>query len=257
MYRSKVYRERPLETVLAEAKWAAAQFPKTRKIFLADGDAWTLPTDYLLELLRELGSLFPDLMRVSAYAWPLALRKKTDRELAQLSQLKLNLAYVGVETGSAALLKKITKGSSPEIHAEAIERFREAGVKVSATVILGLGGKTHWKEHIDETVELIEKAPPRFVSTLQLGLSPEIEDEFYRKFKEPFQPQDDLGMLVEQQRFLSLLNPPRPVIFRSNHASNSLALAGVLPKDSARLVKEVEEALMGQRRLRPRNLRGY
>jgi hypothetical protein len=41
-----------------------------------------------------------------------------------------------------------------------------------------------------------------------------------------------LAILKEQERFISGLNPPQPVFFRSNHASNALALAWNLPRDN-------------------------
>jgi len=47
---------------------------------------------------------------------------------------------------------------------------------------------------------------------------------------------DDLAILQEQERLISGLKPPQPIIFRSNHASNALALAGNLPKDKEKLL---------------------
>jgi septal ring factor EnvC (AmiA/AmiB activator) len=88
-------------------------------------------------------------------------------------------------------------------------------------------------------------------------LDPMIDDEFHRKFREPFQQQDDRGLLTEQARLIQRLNPPAPLTFRSNHASNALALAGELPKDRKRLLAQLELALAGAVRLRPEWLRGY
>jgi len=47
------------------------------------------------------------------------------------------------------------------------------------------------------------------------------------------------------------------VIFRSNHASNCLALAGTLPKDGARLVGQVRAAQESMDMLRPRAQRSF
>jgi hypothetical protein len=63
-------------------------------------------------------------------------------------------------------------------------------------------------------------------------------------------------MLAEQELFLSLLDPPRPVIFRSNHASNCLPLAGTLPKDRAALLAVLAAARSGAAPLRPGWIRG-
>ena len=130
------------------------------------------------------------------------------------------------------------------------------GFKVSGTVILGLGGIHHWQEHIDGTIELLNSAPITYLSTLQLYLEEDIREEFETKFGEPFQMPDDQAILKEQQRLISGIDPPKPVIFRSNHASNALALAGNLPKDRTRLLEQIKEALDGDRPLRPDYLRG-
>lgn len=139
---------------------------------------------------------------------------------------------------------------------EALLRAQESGMKVSATVVLGLGGHTYANEHIDGTIELLNSAPVTFLSTLQLYLDPSIIDEFQRKFGEPFQMPNDQMILKEQERLIAGLNPPQPIIFRSNHASNALALAGNLPKGRDRLLLQLREAMNGQRPLRPPHIRG-
>jgi len=70
-----------------------------------------------------------------------------------------------------------------------------------------------------------------------------------------FGPQDDAGVLEELALLLALRDPPRPVIFRANHASNCLAWAGTLPKDGPRLVDMVRAAQAQKATLRPRHLR--
>ena len=62
---------------------------------------------------------------------------------------------------------------------------------------------------------------------------------FIKNFDGEFELLSTKEMLEEQKYFLELLNPINKVIFRSNHASNSLALAGTLPKDKNRLIDEV------------------
>ena len=130
-------------------------------------------------------------------------------------------------------------------------------MKVSATVILGLGGRELWRAHIDATAALASQVAPTYLSTLQLGLEPGQREEFLRKFREPFAFQDDAGILEEQACLIGGLDPPGPVIFRSNHASNALPLAGTLPKDRDRLLAEIAAARAGQVGLRPPWARGY
>jgi radical SAM superfamily enzyme YgiQ (UPF0313 family) len=140
---------------------------------------------------------------------------------------------------------------------EGLRKAKEAGLRISATVILGLGGQNYWQEHIDGTADLVNQVALDYLSTLQLGLDPMIREEFFKKFREPFVPQDDFGMLEEQTRLLQRLEPPAPLVFRSNHASNALALAGTLPQDKEKLLALLGLASQGQVGLRPFWVRGY
>lgn len=163
---------------------------------------------------------------------------------------------MGVESGDTDILKRITKGASPKGIIKATHKAKEAGIKVSATVILGLGGQAYWQEHIAGTAALMNEAAPNYLSTLQLHLDPVQEADFRHKFGEPFEYQSDDAILVEQETLLQALAPRTPVIFRSNHASNALPLAGTLPKDKDRLLATVAMARQGKVSLRPQHFRG-
>jgi len=251
MYKTKSYQARPLDQVFADIEAAARDWPDAHRVFLADGDALTLPMDNLRAILDKLAKTFPRLARVSAYATPKNLIDKSIEDLIALKQGKLSLVYMGIESGSTPVLKRIIKGASQRTHGMALAQASAAGLKVSATVILGLGGRKDWRTHIEGTAELINSTPPNYLSTLQLGLADNVVAEFMAGQDADFEMQDDVGILTEQDYLLSLLDPPKPVIFRSNHASNCLPLAGNLPKDAARLRLEVAAAVAGQRHLRP------
>jgi len=256
MYRGKRYQARPLEQVCADIDAAARDWPDARRVFLADGDALALPTPHLLQLLDYLALRLPRLVRVSCYATPANIRRKPAPELAQMRARRLSLLYVGIESGSPLILRKITKGATPRSIAAALHQAHAAGMKVSATVILGLGGREYSAEHIANTVALLNAAPLTQLSTLQLYLDDGMQSEFARKFGTPFALPDDHALLDEQRRLVAGLMPPQAIVFRSDHASNALALEGVLPKDRVRLLAQLDEALAGRRPLRPPHRRG-
>ena len=256
MYKSKKYTARSLEDVFNDIDRAAEVWPDAQRVFLADGDALTLPIEMLLKILERLEVQLPGLNRVSCYATPVNILRKSPRELTLLKENKLTLLYLGIESGANRILKKITKGATRRSIAESMHKAREAQLKVSSTVILGLGGRRYWEEHIEGTLNLLNQAPTTYLSTLQLFLEREVEGEFARKFGEPFLPQDDIAILHEQARLISSLNPPSPVIFRSNHASNALALAGNLPRDREPLLAKIYQVLKAGKGMRPLHLRG-
>lgn len=257
MYKTKSYEVRDLEDVYKDIDTLAQHYPNANKIFLADGDALSLPSEHLLTLLEYLGKSFPRLSRVSTYASAQNILGKSKKELEILCKAKLNLFYYGIETASDLLLKKITKGVNQEQIITSLNRATEAGVKISATVILGMGGEKYSDLHVKETVKIVNATKVNYLSTLQLGLEDDAKENFYKHFDDFSMPNDE-QILEEQKRFLELLEPTNKVIFRSNHASNALHLAGTLPKDKERLVQELEMALhVGKSAFVPEVFRGF
>lgn len=256
MYKTKKYQERKLEDIYKDIDTFAKSYPTVHKIFLADGDALALPMDTLLQILKYLQNSFPKLRRISTYASTQNLLEKSVEDLTLLQANRLNLIYYGIETGSDIVLKKITKGVTQKNIIESLNKVPE-GMKVSATVILGIGGEKYTDEHILGAANIINNTAVNYLSTLQLGLEDDAKENFYKHFND-FTPLDDYQVLNEQKRFLKLLEPTNRIIFRSNHASNALHLAGTLPKDAQRLVEQVDEAIsIGGSAFIPNAFRGF
>jgi radical SAM superfamily enzyme YgiQ (UPF0313 family) len=257
MYKSKKYQVRKIEDIFKEIDTLANMYPDANKVFLADGDALSLPTGYLVEVLQYLKSSFLKLGRVSVYATAQNVLEKSDQELQLLRENYLNLIYYGIETGNDELLKKINKGVTASQIIESLNKASRANIKISATVILGIGGEAYTYEHIKDTAAIINNTTVNYLSTLQLGLEEDVRERFLKHF-DNFKILNDYQVLDEQKRFLELLNPINKVIFRSNHASNAFHLAGTLPKDTMRLLQELGLALaIGERALVPNRFRGF
>lgn len=256
MYKTKKYTEKSLEAIYKDIDTLARRYPEARKIFLADGDALALPMTTLLNVLNYLQVAFVKLGRVSTYASAQNLLEKSAHDLELLAANKLNLIYYGIETGNDLILKKITKGVSQSDIIKSLNKVPK-GMKISATVILGIGGVKYTHEHITATAHVINNSAVNYLSTLQLGLEEDTKDNFYKHFDD-YSPLNDFQILDEQKRFLELLNPESQIIFRSNHASNALHLAGTLPKDKSRLLKELNMAInIGSDALIPNRYRGF
>ncbi|MFT7003143.1 MAG: radical SAM superfamily enzyme YgiQ (UPF0313 family) [Sulfurimonas sp.] len=257
MYKTKSYEVRAIEDVFKDIDILSSMYPDARKIFLADGDALSLDTDYLLKLFTYLEEAFSRLGRISVYASAQNLLNKSSQELEKLKENGLSLIYYGVETGSDIVLKKITKGVSQSQIIESLNKASDASIKISSTVILGIGGLKYSDEHIHGTSEIINATRVNYLSTLQLGLEEDAKENFYKHFSD-FEMLGDTELLKEQKKFLELLSPTNKIIFRSNHASNALHLSGNLPKDKQRLIQELDSALsVGEFSFIPKIFRGF
>ncbi|MBO5168223.1 MAG: radical SAM protein [Phascolarctobacterium sp.] len=221
----------------------AAHFGKdrVRRVFLADGDALVLPTAKLLKILQALRDTFPKLQRVSSYAAPKDILRKSEDELRQLKEAGLQLLYYGMETGDDATLKAVNKGVNGEEAVEAGRRVTASGMKLSIMVILGLAGKEGSYRHAIETAKAINIIQPTMWSALCLMLyrGSELLEQFERGEFNPLSPAE---CMEELYTIMENVNLPadKHCLFRSNHISNYIPLAGTLPKDKQKLLAEIK-----------------
>ncbi len=255
MYKDKRFHVKSEESFLEEIDIAAAENPSARRIFLADGDAMVLSTGRLERILDRLDSSFPRLQRVTAYANPANLLGKSAEELGRLRERKLSVLYYGIETGDPELLVKVNKGATPDEMAEGCSRATEAGIKLSVTVILGLAGKEGGLQHARMTAALLNRIEPRYLSALTLMLGP-WKESYASSMGPGFEFNSALDDVRELRVLVAGLEADK-CIFRSNHASNYLALKGTLLKDRAALLDEIDRALDDpDGHLRPEWVRG-
>lgn len=240
MYKGKSFTAKSWDELRSEIDEAARLMPDTRRVFLADGDAFVLSTPRLEQILDYLNSSFAGLQRVTAYANPSNLLVKSVPEMARLREKGLTVLYYGVESGDPTVLEKIDKGATCEEMAEGCAKAHEAGLKLSITVILGLAGRMGSARHAERTARLISTIGPRYLSALTLMLGP-YEQEYGARMGEDFEfntPADDLAELRTLVRMLDV----ERCIFRSNHASNYLPLKGTLKKDREKLLEVIDRA---------------
>ena len=257
MYRTKTYSERPWEEIQREIDITSKLYPGTKRIFLADGDAINLSTERLVEILEYINKKFPSLERISSYAMPKNLLQKTSAELKTLRTAGLKMLYVGIESGSDKVLKKITKGATYKTIVESCKKAKESNYVLSCMIILGLGGKKYTYEHIEETAKIISEVSPEYIGALNLHLDDSLYNEFMTKFKEPFEFLDDLQILNEIELLISKINPSSPIIFRANHASNVYSIKGTLPQDKVNILELISKLKKHPDMLKPKILRRF
>jgi radical SAM superfamily enzyme YgiQ (UPF0313 family) len=255
MYRDKAFRVRDIDETLADIRSAAKSFgANVTKVFVADGDALVLDLSHWEAILPACRDAFPRMKRISAYATAMNINAKSDEELQRLRELGLSLLYMGPETGDDVTFKRIAKGSNFDAHVGASRRAHDAGMEVSAIFLLGAGGAERSKEHAEASAKLITDMDPEFVSALTLTIipgTPIAKMQAQGKFTLP-----SVARMLEELRTVVAAASPTDAIFRTNHASNYLPLAGRLPQDRDRIVEALDKALSGEIALRPEWARG-
>lgn len=215
-----------------------------RKVFLADGDALVLPTERLLKILYTLKKYFPNLEKVSSYAAPGDILRKSVDELKQLREAGLQLLYYGMESGDSQTLKDIRKGVNGEQSIEVGKRVRAAGMDLSIMIILGIAGVPGSERHALATAHAINEIKPNYLSALSLMLyrGSELKDQFERG---EFTPLPPYGLMEELKVIVEHLDFPETehMVFRSNHVSNYIRLAATLPRDKDLLLKDIDRSI--------------
>ena len=256
MYRDKPeFSLRNLDEILEDMEMAAARSgAHIRKLFVMDGDALCMPMDRWRVILKRAYELYPNLRRVSCYAMASNILEKTSEEMGELRQLGLKQLYIGPESGDDITLKRIAKGSTADQHIEAAKRAKEAGMKMSVIFLLGAGGVERSQEHAKASAELASSMDPDFLSALTLTVIPNTPMERMQE-KGRFVMPDKRMLLEELYTFIEHSNPTG-AIFRTNHASNYLPIAGTLPHDKDPMLDIIAGALEGKVGLRPEWRRG-
>ncbi|MFB0920681.1 MAG: radical SAM protein [Oscillospiraceae bacterium] len=256
MYWDKKFRMRSFEEAYRDLQEARREHLSVERIFFADGDALCLATDKLLPLLGAVKALFPECTRVGIYGRADNILRKTDEELIALRDAGLGIIYLGAESGSAEVLRRVNKGETPENMIKAVHRAETAGIPVSVTFISGLGGRELMEEHAVETGKMIGEMSASYVGLMTLMIAPgsSISEDIQTGKFEPLTTQD---VMRELELILTNANCAKDCVIRSNHASNRLVLKGTLPEDRDRLLEQVHRAMKDEKMLRPDRYRGF
>ncbi len=242
MYKDKVFRVRSEEDVFEDLRQARGIYKDVKRIFLGDGNALALKTERLTRILDHIQVLFPECQRVSLYAAPKDILRRSEEELLKLKSKGLGILYMGIESGSDQVLVAINKGVSSEEIIKAGQKAIRLGLVLSTMIISGLGGVDLWREHALESARVLSAINPQYISLLTLMIEP--QTPLYTSVERgEFQLLSPHLVLEETRLFIEKLNVTH-CQFRSNHASNYIALKGQLPHDRGALLLTLEKALL-------------
>lgn len=255
-YQGIKFRIRPFADVKADIDHIASHYSRSvSRIFLENGDAMVLAQSSLVQILKYLKESFPNLERVGSYGNAPSLLRKSLQQLRELKGLGLSIIYLGVESGDDGVLKRINKGVDHARMVEAGKRVREAGIALSVSIILGMGGLEASERHALATGRILTELDPEFASALTLTIRE--NTPLYKEWQEGefhpvsiFQYLQELKIILETAKLTNCF-------FTSNHASNYLALRLKLPGEKEAGIKLIDEVLAGKHRnlLRPEHLR--
>ncbi|MGE5422420.1 MAG: radical SAM protein [Ignavibacteriales bacterium] len=242
MYKDKKFRIRSLQEIKTDIQMAKQHYGDLEKIFLCDGDAIAIETDMLLEILDELKQTFPSLRHVGAYVGPESTLSKSMSELTALRAAGLTKGYLGVETGDERLLKEVHKGVTYQEMLQAGSNLVNAGINLSAMVLLGLAGKGPRSiEHALATAQIVNEMKPQYLAALTV--TPVPNTVLFKQYQagefqllDPFETLEEMKAIFENITIDNLK-------FVGSHASNYLPVKGTLQKDKEDMLRLVSQVL--------------
>jgi radical SAM superfamily enzyme YgiQ (UPF0313 family) len=252
-YKDKRFRIKEEDLIFRDIRWAAQHGRHYRRLFLMDGDALIIPQERLVRILEEINRQMPWLERIGTYANAKSIRKKTPEQLRELAEKKLGIVYLGMESGDDQVLQAVCKGASAGEMVDKGRKVRQAGIRLSVTVLLGIAGREGSLRHARATGEALTEMDPDYVGALTVMLLP--GTPLYEDFRSGvFQLPDEEGILrelAEMLRHTQLSNG----LFVSNHASNYLPLKVQFPGDKEQGLAQIDRAIQGETSLKPEWLR--
>lgn len=253
MYKAKQFRLRPMEEILEDFRMARQAYSVVRRIFLADGDALIRPAADLERILEYIAQLFPECERVTCYASPSSIHKRTPEELKRLRAHNLTMVYMGLESGCDEVLKRMRKGHTAADIVAAGQKINAAGIELSVTAISGLGGVEMWREHAMDTAAALSAMKPAYIGLLTLMVEP--GTPLYDWVEQGRFTLLDSHQVLEETALLVAQLDCEGAVFRMNHASNYLTLKGTLNEDKQALLQRIHSAMSGRTDLRPEYFR--
>jgi len=234
----------------------ASEYGYIERVFLCDGNALIMPMRKLVPVLESINRNIKGVKRIGLYANAKSILRKTPEELLELRNLGVKIVYLGVETGNDEILKKIQKGANARQMVEAGRKIKAAGMTLSVTVLLGIGGRAKSMEHALDTARVLTKMDPDYVGALTVMVVPGTvlyEEQISGRFKLPdkFGFLEELGAMVANSDFTNCF-------FTSNHASNYLPIRARMPQEKDETVELIQHVIKSSNKkmLRPEYSRG-
>jgi radical SAM superfamily enzyme YgiQ (UPF0313 family) len=253
-YRDKRFTIKDDKIILNDILFAAKYMKQQDRVFLMDGDALIIPQKRLVWILEKIEEHLPWVKRVGSYANAKSIGMKSLDELRELRSRRLGILYLGVESGDEETLQWIRKGTTAQNLIEQGRKVKEAGIKLSVTVLLGIAGRNRSMKHARATGELLSAMDPNYVGALTVMVIPGTPLYEYME-KGDYELLNQREVLLELREMIAHTHLSRGLFF-SNHASNYLPIRARLPQGRQQALDLIDSALRGETPLRPDWIRG-
>ncbi len=242
MYKDVNFKMESLEQIEKDLIEAKKTHKNTEKIYLLNGDPFSLSADRLKSIAKLINKHLPNCETISMYTSISNIKDKTMEELKELKALGISDLYIGVETGFDESLEYINKGNTSKEAIEQLKRLNEADIDFISIIMYGIAGKGKGIDNALATAKLLNSVKSKAIALMNLTLIPGT-DLYEEALKGNFIEASEKEKLIEEKALIENLNLKNKTLFSSIHMSNIESLNGFLPRDKEYFINKLDKAI--------------
>lgn len=171
MYHGQKFGASPMEHIEEDLQELSRYYPRElKKIYVENGDAFTLPTHRLLEISDLIHEYFPEIETIACYASVRNIKHKSADELKRLRAAGYDCFYIGLETAYGPALEQMRKGYTQADEYDSLKKLEDAGISYNAIIMFGVAGKGNYRENAAETINLLNRFKPKMILTMSTAV---------------------------------------------------------------------------------------
>ncbi|WP_432205462.1 radical SAM protein (plasmid) [Cetobacterium somerae] len=241
MYRDVKFCTESIEQIEKDLLEARELYPIVKRIFLVNADPFVLSANKLKEIAEKINEILPEVETIAMYASINNIKDKTDEELKELRNLKINDLNIGIESGLDEVVKKLNKGFTIEEAKKQLKRLSLAGINFSVNIIIGAAGRDKSKENAIANAKFLNLVKPNliFIATLHIDSGSSLEKELINgSFME-----NTVGENIKEELLmLENLNLENTFFF-GLHTSNVIPVYGFLGEKKQDMITDLKNGL--------------
>ncbi len=240
LYHGTPFRMSPLSEVESDLKVIREWQPRARRVYLTGANPFALSYNKLMDIAILLRKYLPEMVSFGMFARVTDIASKSVEELKNLRHMKMDNINIGMETAHNPTLERMSKGYQATDILEQLSKLDEAGIRYNVVYLNGLGGKGMGIESATVTAEVLNRLNPFIINIVSLTIFP--ESQLYQELQEgTYIEEPEIERLIEVKTLISKLNIKTNIL--SNHISNTVPITGILPKDKAMIIRELDKAI--------------
>ena len=241
LFKHLQYRVLPVEQVFAEIDRVAAIGGNPKRVFLGDGNAFSLSARRIEEIVVYLKEKMPGVECIGMDSHTKNILDKTPEELKRLRELGVTDFYIGIECGLEDVLAFVDKGNTLAEAEKAIQMLHDADMYYDAHIMTGICGKGRGVENGKALAEFFNRTKPHRICNFSLFFHR--CSELYQDYLDgKYEPADELENLIEELTLLENMDD-FPCDFDGMHDFVLFRNRGKWPQDKEKMISRLKKQI--------------